>query len=149
MTAQIQAAIRDLTASDTNSLFSKLGAYAVTYPGAPEKFVTAGASVGIEQPTAGVLEDTIELGKNILRRWQKTIYQLVCGGDEVDASAKKQILGALASPETLAAAITSVLIAVFSVAPAVAAIVGVLFGKLLLPAAGDEACKFWRGKLGG
>jgi len=39
------------------------------------------------------------------------------------------------------------LIGVFSVAPAVAAIVGVLFGKVLLPSAGKEVCEFWKERL--
>jgi hypothetical protein len=149
MTTQIQSAIQSLATSDTDSLLATLGSYAANYPGSPEKFVAAGADIGLPQPTGGVLDSVIELGKNILRRWHKTIYQLVCGGDEVDAAAKKQILDSIkiGSPEAMAAAITGVMIGVFSVAPAVAAVVGVLFGKLLLPAAVDETCKFWKTKL--
>jgi len=149
MTPQIQSAVRNLAASDTDSLLATLGSFAVEYPAAPEKFVVAGADIGLPQPTGGVLDNVIELGKNILRRWHKTIYQLVCGGEEIDAAAKKQILDSIkiGSPEAMAAAITGVLIGVFTVAPAVAAVVGVLFGKLLLPAAVDETCKFWKGRL--
>jgi hypothetical protein len=73
----------------------------------------------------------------------------VCSTEGVDPQAKKTILDALKlnSPEALSAALTGVLISVFSVGPAVATIVGVLFGKILLPSAGEELCSFWKERL--
>lgn len=83
------------------------------------------------------LDDVIGLGERILKRWNKAIYDLVCGGEGVDPQAKKTILDALklGRPDAVATAITSVLIGLFSVGPGVALVVGVLFGKVLLPAA--------------
>jgi hypothetical protein len=53
----------------------------------------------------------------------------------------------LKSPDGIAAAVTGILISTFSVGPAVATVVGVLLARLLLPAAGQEICKFWKEKL--
>jgi hypothetical protein len=149
MNAQIAAAVKDLSAADTASLYAKLGAYSRAFPSDPAQFAAPGAAITIDEEVAGPLDDAVALGKRILVRWQKTVYELVCGGDSVDPAARKTILDSLkvCSPEALAAAITGVLISAFSVVPAVATIVGVLFGKILLPAAGQEICLFWKSKL--
>jgi hypothetical protein len=149
MKAQIEAAVKDLSAADTASLYAKLGAYARAFPSDPAQFATPEAAVQVDEEVAGPLDDAIILGKRILARWQKSIYDLVCGGESVDPEARKTIMNSLNlnSPEALAAAITGVLISAFSVVPAVAVIVGVLFGKILLPAAGKEVCQFWKEKM--
>jgi hypothetical protein len=149
MKAQIEAAVKDMSAADTASLFAKLGAYSQAFPANPLEFAAPGAVVQVDEEVAGPLDDAVILGKRILARWQKSIYDLVCGGSSVDPAARKTIMDSLnlKSPEALAAAITGVLISVFSVIPAVAAIVGVLFGKILLPAAGTEICQFWKEKM--
>ncbi len=97
----------------------------------------------------GPLDDAAELGMRILKRWNVVLYQLVCGGSDVDPVAKKDILAALkiGTPDAIAAAITGILITTFSVGPAIAAIVGVLLARVLLPAAGQEVCSFWKEKL--
>lgn len=149
MKMEINAAVRDLADEDENGLLAKLGAYSVAFAQNPADFNAPATSARIDVGTAGPLDDMIALGKRILKRWQKAIFDLVCGTEGVDAQAKKTILDALKlnSPEALAAAITSVLISAFSVGPAIAAVVGVLFGKVLLPAAGDELCGFWKERL--
>jgi hypothetical protein len=149
MKTQIDAAVKNLSNADTGSLYAKLGAYSVAFPQGPAQFAAPDATVQVDVGIAGALDDAIALGKRILKRWNKAIFDLVCSKDGVDPQARKTIMNALTlnSPEALAAAITSVLIGVFSVGPAVAAVVGVLFGKVLLPAAGEEACKFWKERL--
>ncbi len=149
MTTQIEAAVKSLAQDDVSALYAKLGAYSLAYPQGPAQFAAPDASIQIDSSTAGALDDVAALGKRILKRWNKSIYDLVCNKDGIDPQARKTIMDALKlnSPEALAAAITSVLIGVFSVGPAIAAIVGVLFGKVLLPAAGDEICTFWKERL--
>jgi hypothetical protein len=149
MQTEIETAVKELSRSDANSLYARLGAYSTAYPGDPGQFVSPGATPPVDASIAGPLDDAMALGKRILKRWNRTIFDLVCGTDGVDPQARKTIMDALKlnSPEALAAAVTSVLIGVFSVGPAVAAIVGVLFGKVLLPAAGQEVCVFWKERL--
>lgn len=145
----IDGAVKKLTDASTDSLYAQLGAYSIAFPRDPGNFIDPTVSVPIDVSVAGPLDDAIGLGKRILKRWNKAIYDLVCGTKEADPEVRKTILSAmkLNSPEALAAAITGVLISVFSVGPAVAALVGVLFGKVLLPAAGEEVCKFWQERL--
>ena len=147
MKDEIEQAVKSLGGASANKLYADLGAYSVTYPKDPARFANPSVSVPVDVSVAGPMDDAINLGKRILRRWNKVIYELVCSeGGEADKEVRNTILNAvkLNSPEALAAAITGVLISVFSVGPAVAAIVGVLFGKLLLPAAGQEICTFWK-----
>jgi hypothetical protein len=149
-TDDIDAAVKTLSDFDVNNLKARLGAYTLQFPLAPAEFAAAQVSVPVDVSIAAPLDDAIALGGRILKRWNRVIYDLVCGGgDDVDPQVRKSILDAvkLNSPEALAAAITGALIGVFSVGPAVAAIVGVLFGKLLLPAAGKEVCGFWKERL--
>ena len=146
---EISAAVKDLYALDEKSLKARLGAYAVQFPQTPAQFAAPQVAVPVDVSVAGPLDDAIDLGGRILKRWNKVIYDLVCGTQDADPAVRKSILDALKlnSPEALAAAITGALIGVFSVGPAVAAIVGVLFGKVLLPAAGQEVCAFWKERL--
>jgi hypothetical protein len=150
MTDQITDAVNGLSGLTDKDLKAKLGAYAMQFPSAPADYAAPGADVAISGNVAGITSDAIDLGGRILRRWNKVLYELVCGGGEdVDPEVRKQIFdaAALKSPEAMAAVITATLIGAFSVGPAIATIVGVLLGRLLLPAAGKEVCDFWKGKL--
>jgi hypothetical protein len=150
MTNQITDAVNELSGLTDKDLKAKLGAYAMQFPSAPADYAAPGADVAISGHVAGITGDAIDLGGRILRRWNKVLYELVCGGGtDVDPEVRKQIFdaAALKSPEAMAAVITATLIGVFSVGPAIATIVGVLLGRLLLPAAGKEVCDFWKGKL--
>lgn len=149
MKAEIEQTVQHLLASDSNSLYARLGASALAFASDPQQFVAPKAAIAVDVSIAGPLDDAIGLGKRILKRWNKAIYDLVCNTEGVDPQAKKTIMDAikLGRPDALATAITSVLIGVFSVGPGVALVVGVLFGKVLLPAAGEEVCAFWKERL--
>jgi hypothetical protein len=147
---KIDDAIKGLMKADTQILYQKLGAYATTFPKDPAKFLSPQAAVTADVAYAGPMDDAAELGKRIVRRWNKTMHDLVCGGgDNMDPSVRSKVMDAvkLRDPTALAAAITGILIGVFSVGPAVATIVGVLIGRVLLPAAGEEICTFWKERL--
>jgi hypothetical protein len=147
----ITDAVKNLSDTDDKLLRARLGIYSTQFPQAPSKFASLDAVVPGTEATAGPATDAaIDLGARILKRWNKVLYDLACGGgDNVDPEVRKKILDAadLKSPEAIAAAITATLIGVFSVGPAIATIVGVLLGRLLLPEAGKEICSFWKEKL--
>ncbi|MER8873398.1 hypothetical protein NKI04_26460 [Mesorhizobium sp. M0814] len=145
MESEIQAAVASLTKADTRRLYADLGAYSRAYAADPTVFASPSARVSIDAEVAGPLDDAIQLGERILRHWNKVLFDLVCGTKEADPEARKVIMSALRlnSPEAMAAAVTGILISVFSVGPAIAAVVGVLFGKVLMPAAGEDLCSFW------
>jgi hypothetical protein len=149
MKDDIDRAVQNLSKADTDSLYARLGASVVGFSRDPQQFVAPSAAITVDVSTAGPLDDVIGLGKRILKRWNKVIYDLICGSDGVDPQAKKTIMDALklGKPDAVATAITGVLVSVFSVGPGIALVVGVLFGKVLLPAAGEEACTFWKERL--
>jgi hypothetical protein len=149
MKAEIDHAVQTLSKSDANSLYARLGASSVAFSRNPAQFAAPDPAMKVDVSIAGPLDDAIGLGKRILKRWNKAMYDLICGADGVDPQAKKTILDALklGKPDAYAAAITGVLISVFSVGPGVAMVVGVLFGKVLMPAAGEETCAFWKERL--
>jgi len=147
---QISTAVTGLSGLTDKELTAKLGAYAMQFPSSPGDYAVPGAYVAISGEVASITGDAIDLGGRILKRWNNVIYDLVCGGgDDVDPEVRKKIFDAanLKSPEAIAAAITATLIGAFSVGPAIATIVGVLLGRVLLPAAGKEICSFWKEKL--
>jgi len=150
MKTEIDQAVQTFLKSDANSLYARLGASSVAFSSDPGQFAAPNAALGVDVSVAGPLDDAIGLGKRILARWNKVIYEIACGGgDTVDPQAKKTILDAfkLGKPDAVASAITGVLISFFSVGPGVALVVGVLFGKVLMPAAGEEICAFWKERL--
>jgi hypothetical protein len=147
---KIDDAVKELMKADTKILYQKLGAYASTFPRDPAQFASPQAAVTADVAHAGPMDEAVELGKRVLRRWNKTLHGVVCGGvEDVDADARNKIMTAikLQDPTAIAASITGVLIGVFSVGPAIATVVGVLVGKILLPAAGQEVCAFWKERL--
>ncbi|MDI4656467.1 hypothetical protein [Xanthobacter autotrophicus] len=148
--SDIQTVIGELQQADDEKLLEQLGAYSKAYALEPAKFAAPATSVPIDMATMGPLDGLMEIGRRVLKRWQKVIYDLVCGGGEGDQDARKTILDSLKinSPEALAAAVAGVLISAFNVGPAIATIVGVLFGRLLLPAAGEVVCEYWKEQLG-
>lgn len=148
--AAIADAVKKLSATDDRILKARLGAYSMQFPQARDKFAAPSAIVPGTEAVAGPMMDAaIALGTRIVNRWNKVLHDLVCGGAEVDEKVRASIFDAvkLNSSEALAAAITAALIGAFSVGPAIAAIVGVILGKLLLPEAGKEICAFWKEKL--
>lgn len=149
MTDAVDSAVKNLIKADTSVLYEKLGAYASAFPADPAKFSSPQAAATMDVAFAGPMEDAAALGKKILGRWNKVLYELACGGDSVDPEARKTILEAvkLNDPAAIAAAITGVLMGFFSVGPAIATVVGVLLGKILLPAAGKEVCDFWKDRV--
>jgi hypothetical protein len=147
MKNEIDAAVKALSGAGDDNLYARLGAYSVAFPLDPANFAAPHVEVAIDAAVAGPLDDAIELGRRILQRWNRVLHDLVCG-EAGDPQAKAALNAALLkSPEALAASITSLLIGVFSVGPAIAAIVGVLLGRVLLPAAGREICDFWAERL--
>jgi hypothetical protein len=149
MNDAIERAVQNRTKTDGKNLYGLLGAYSLEFPRRPAEFAAPDAGITIDETVAGVGDDAIELGKRIAKRWNRVLFDLACGGDSVDPQAKKTITDALklGSPDAIAASITGILISTFSVAPAVAVIVGVLLGRVLLPAATKEICVFWKEKL--
>jgi hypothetical protein len=147
MKAQIETGVKKLLDVDDASLYAKLGAYSLAYPQDVRQFAEPDAQPQIDADTAGPLSDSIELGKRILKRWNRALYEVAC--TDADPQVKKTLTNALnlKSADGIAAAITGILIATFSVGPAIATIVGVLLARVLLPAAGKEVCAFWKEKL--
>ncbi len=146
MTTLAGTQISAFSDKDDDALYNLLGNYSEAFANDPTNFESALADIERDVQTAGPLDDTILLGKRIVNRWNKALHEVVCGesGDDV---VKNKIRSALGSKEALAVAITGMLISAFSVAPAVAAIVGLLLGRILLPQAGEEICAFWKEKL--
>jgi hypothetical protein len=148
MKDDINKAVSALEKLDDDTLKARLGAYVRQFPSAPADFAAPGADVAISVDHMSIGSDAIDLGARIIKRWNKTLYDLACGGD-VDPNVRSAIADAvkLGSPTAIAAAITGVLVSAFSVGPAIATLIGVVLGRLLLPAAGQEICAFWKERI--
>jgi len=97
----------------------------------------------------GPLDDLRELGGRIFRRWNRELFKVLCGGSDEDGKDRDSLLEALGLGDgALGAALATVLIGSFGVAPAVATVIGVLIVKRLGSPAAEEVCGFWEEKLG-
>jgi hypothetical protein len=95
----------------------------------------------------GIKDDMKALGARILKVWNKSAYQVVCGGDPEDAKARDSIMHSLGLGEGAAiAAISAALIGVGMMAALAPVLATILVKKFFNPAIG-EFCGFWKEKL--
>jgi hypothetical protein len=91
----------------------------------------------------GPLDDIKSLGKKILRRWNKGLYDSVCGNNAEDSKERKAILDSLNLGEAaVVAAVASALLSLGVAAAIAAAVAPFLVKKFIWPAK-DELCKAW------
>lgn len=95
------------------------------------------------ETTMGGLDDVKALGRRILRRWNKELYGIVCGGTAANQTDRTAILGALSVSEAaVIAAVAAALIGLAVPAPIAAALAPLIVKRFIWPAK-DELCAAW------
>ncbi|TCO72119.1 hypothetical protein [Rhodovulum euryhalinum] len=94
----------------------------------------------------GLVDDLKDLGRRIVARWSRALYELVCGGQGEDADRKKLFEALNVGEAAAIGAVTALLLGMAVPPPVAAAASVVIVRKFLLPA-GDEVCDFWGEKL--
>ena len=140
--------IQKLLQSDEDQLLEQLGMRSVVVT----HDLTKSAEVQLNLSAAdiramGIKDDMKDLGKRIFRRWNRSAYELACGGDPDDAKTRDDLERALGIGEAAAIGVlTGALIGVGLMAALAPVVATLLVKKFFNPAYG-EFCQFWKEKL--
>lgn len=94
-------------------------------------------------PLMGTLDDVRDLGRRILKRWNKELYGLVCEVKSDDQKARTAILDALnLGQAAVIGAVAGALMTLTVPAPIAAALAPLIVKKFIWPAK-DELCTAW------
>ena len=96
-----------------------------------------------DETIMGGLDDIKDLGKKILKRWNKELHDFVCVNNSEDSKDRKAILDSLNLGEAaVVAAVASALLSLGLAAAIAAAVAPFIVKKFIWPAK-DELCKAW------
>ena len=95
----------------------------------------------------GIKDDMKDLGKRILRRWNRSAYELACGGDPDDAKTRADIEKALGIGEAAAIGVLIGALIGVGLMAALAPVVATLLVKKFFNPAYGEFCQFWKERL--
>lgn len=133
---------------DEETLVEQLGARAKAIPEDPAVAGRYNPTITVDYATMGPMDDIVDLGGRILRRWERELHAVVCGDAKADKQDRTTILDALGLDDVaLGAALGTVLVTSFGLAPAIATVVAALLIKRIFKPAGDEVCTFWGERL--
>jgi hypothetical protein len=96
-----------------------------------------------ESYTMGGLDEVKALGRRILKRWNKELYDLVCGGKAGDQKERQAVLDSLHLGEAAVGAAVAAALLALGLAPALAAAVAPLIVKRFIWPAKEELCAAW------
>jgi len=151
MTSQLkETEIQTLLQSDENQLLEQLGMRAAVATHSLKKSAELNPKIVAEDVIAmGIKDDLKDLGKRILRRWERSAYDLLCGHDPDDAKVQNEIKNALNIGEVATmGALTAALISI-GLMPALAPVLAAILVKKFFNPAYGEFCAYWKEKLPG
>ena len=136
--------VTSLIGADEDTLLELLGMRAkATQEGAPSSS-GYNPTIAYNVQAMGPLDEVRDLGRRLLARWMRELHKVACGSADEDKGDRESILKSLGLNDVAAgAAIVTVLVSTFAVAPAVATVIAALIVKRVIEPAGDEICKFW------
>ncbi|WP_316193856.1 hypothetical protein [Bradyrhizobium sp. SZCCHNRI1029] len=91
----------------------------------------------------GPLDDIKALGLRILNRWNRELFNIVCGASNDDKEDRTKILNALTLGEGAAIAALIPVLTGLGLAPALAAVLAAIIVKRFLGTALDTICDAW------
>lgn len=95
----------------------------------------------------GIKDDLKALGTRVLRRWNRSAYDLLCGTDPDDAATQQEIKKALGLGEAAVIGALATALVGIGLMPALAPIVAAILVKKFFRPAYGEFCAVWKGKL--
>jgi hypothetical protein len=148
MTKITDQQISELLQSDVDQLLEQLGMRSAVV----SRDVTRSADFQLSVKAAdiaamGIKDDMKVLGGKIVRRWNRSAYELACGTDPDDSRSREDLQKALGIGEGAAiAALTAGLIGIGLMAALAPLIATIIVKKFFNPAYG-EFCGYWKQKL--
>jgi hypothetical protein len=150
---QAEPIVKKLLQSDENQLYEELGMIDIATEKDLEKRKSLDPQVsydglklmGVQDD---VLDDVLELGKNIFNRWAVEAYKLACGSEDEDLEDRKKLITAMGVSEVaIASAMASLLITQLLVPAAIAPVIAAIAVKRFFRPAYGEFCKVWKKNL--
>jgi hypothetical protein len=143
-----EAQIQSLVQSDEDQLLEVLGMRSAVVSQDLGRSADPNLSVAPSDLKAmGIKDDLKALGRRILRRWNRSAYQIACGSDPEDSKARSELTKALGIGEAAAIGVlTGALIGVGLMAALAPVVSAILVKKFFNPAYG-EFCAYWKEKL--
>jgi hypothetical protein len=137
-------AVAKLLGADESQLYETLGIREKAIEKSPELANRYDIDVDYDATEMGPKEFLRDLGVNILRRWNKEAYKLICGGGSADEKDRNDLVRLVASGSVDAGGVLAgILVASLGIAPAIAAVIAVIVLKRFVKPAGEEFCKLW------
>ena len=148
MTKITDQQINELLQSDEDQLLEQLGMRSAVVSRDVARSADFQLSVKAADIAAmGIKDDMKVLGGKILRRWNRSAYELACGTDPDDSKSREDLQKALGIGEGAAIAVlTAGLIGVGLMAALAPLVATIIVKKFFNPAYG-EFCGYWKQKL--
>jgi hypothetical protein len=142
------AVIQNLLGLDEGQLLAQLGMRAYAASGDLSQSAHFAPDLrGVAPEHMGAQEELKKLGKRILKRWNQSAYQLVCGNDPDDEKTRSEVRSALGIGKAAAiGVITSSLVGI-GLMPALAPVVATILVTKFFDPAYAEFCVYWKENL--
>lgn len=140
--------IQRLLQSDVDQLTEQLGMRIAV---ATRDFAKAAElypkNVAADVLTMGIKDDLKELGKRVVRRWERSAYEIMCDADPDDTKARNDLKSALGLGEAAAIGALSTALIGIGLMPALAPVLAAILVKKFFNPAYGEFCAYWKTKL--
>jgi hypothetical protein len=145
-----QTEIQAFLQSDENQLLEQLGMRAAVATRDLKKSAELNPTIVADDVIAmGIKDDLKDLGKRILRRWERSAYDVFCGHDPDDAKVQNEVKKALGMGEVATIGVLSAALIGIGLMPALAPVLAAILVKKFFNPAYGEFCAYWKEKLPG
>jgi hypothetical protein len=142
--ADAEAAVSALLGADEDQLFAELGIRARALAEDPAAAGNFDPDVSYAEAQMGALDDVRAFGRRLFGRWQRELYELICGEDRESTADRAELGNALGLGEAAAAAfVATLLVGTLGMAPALATVFAAIVVKRFFASALDEFCAAW------
>jgi hypothetical protein len=140
-------AVEELLEYEPDQLFAELEIRRraiLDHPAQAGSFAPAGTHRSVVSDS---LDELREFGRRFFARVSRDAHALVCGRDPENSQVRQDLLKALTSRATFAAALSAALVAYAGLAPALAAVAATLVARLFVNNAHEVMCEMWTERL--
>ena len=143
-----QQELRDLAEADEDQLLEQLGMRGAVSARDFEKSAQLQPALsGADVTAMGIKDDLKVLGQRILRRWNRSAYEVICGDDPDDAKAREDVKKAIGLGDAAVIGAGSYALIGIGLMPALAPVVAAILVKKFFKVAASEVCVFWKENL--
>lgn len=140
--------IKLLLQSNEDQLLEQLGLKAAVVTRRLEQSSELYPKIVASDVTAmGIKDDLKLLGRQILKRWERSAYDIVCGGMPEDDKARSELKNALGLGEAAAIGALSTALIGVGLMPALAPVLAAILVKKFFNPAYGTFCDYWKSKL--